>query len=177
MRIVVEPNHQLAKQHPASSQDIMQANMPNMFEDVLALTNVFDRVKSGKLLFRTLVRFTICSIDGEEKRRSRRVAAREAGKMVLLVNKPGEQSVPGPAADFPMFDEMKTRSNPETPTSMSETPHEYRGSSLARNTVIGVEHELQLASTLTNSDIERLILLEKLTEARLRRQIAERDLA
>lgn len=40
-----------------------------------------------------------------------------------------------------------------------------------------VEYELQLASTLTNSDIERLILLEKLTEARLRRLIAERDLA
>lgn len=111
MRMVVEPNYQLAKQHPASSQDIMQANMPNMFEDVLALTNVFDRVKSGKLLFRTLVRFTVSSMDGEEKRRSRRVAAREAEKIVLLVNKPDEQSVPGPAADFPMSDEMKVISS------------------------------------------------------------------
>lgn len=107
MRMVVEPNHQLAKQNPASSEDIMQANMPNMFEDVLALTNVFDRVKSGKLLFRTLVRFTVFSMDGEEKRRARRMAVREAGKMVLLVNKSEEQSVPGPAADFPMSDEMK----------------------------------------------------------------------
>lgn len=60
---------------------------------------------------------------------------------------------------------------------MFETPHEYRGSSLARNTIMRMEHELQLASTVTHSDIERLILLEKLTEARLRRQIAERDLA
>lgn len=111
LRIVVERHHQLAKRHPTSGREITKTNMAKMFEDALALTNVFDRVKNGKLLFHTLAQFTVSSMDGEEKRRSRRLAAKEAGKMVFLGNMPEEQTVPGPAVDSPVPVDTKVLSS------------------------------------------------------------------
>lgn len=78
-----------------------------MFEDVLALTNVFGGIENGRLLFHTLVKFTVSSMDAEDKRRARRGKDKEEKRMVLFGNHTDEQAVRMPAVDSPVSDEPK----------------------------------------------------------------------